>query len=420
MQIVELTESAYADFVDGVPETAFAQLPGALAARARQGVKAGYVGLTDGSGTVLAAAAIRFQPWKKVFQRAVITYGPTFREYTPEVADAFVSGLLTYLKKKRTVLSLRMNPALIRHRYEGDEPGAVTPEVASFDEIVTRHGGRVTARQAGDGHDVQMQHIYVKDLDGMDFPAAVKSMAQPMRTGFNRYGTPGVTVEFLTAEQFPILQELLDHTADRKDMSDFSTSAHRYYQDLMETMPEGVFAPVAVLDVPAYLEGIQTELEDIQAKAADLETRREALEAEGKVLGKKQRNALNELESRRKVLEDRAATARAQQAEAGDRIHLAGAFFIAAGNELVYLLSGAYRKYQSYMGVYLIHREMVKWAVEHGITRYNTFGISGDLTENAKDAGVLAFKRQFNGRIEEYAGTYDLPVRPFLAGKLGA
>ena len=59
MQIVELTESAYADFVDGVPETAFAQLPGALAARARQGVKAGYVGLTDGSGTVLAAAAIR-------------------------------------------------------------------------------------------------------------------------------------------------------------------------------------------------------------------------------------------------------------------------------------------------------------------------------------------------------------------------
>lgn len=420
MQIVELTESAYAEFADRTPQTAFAQLPGALAARARQGVETGYVGLTDADGTVLAAAAVRFQPWKKVFRRAVIAYGPTFREFTPEVAEAFVSGLIAQLKKKRTVLSLRMNPALIRHRYEGEEPGAVSAEVAALDRVVAAHGGRRTERVCGAGQDVQVQHIYVKDLEGMDFPAAVKSMTQPMRTGFNRHGTPGLTVEFLTAEQFPVLQELLDHTADRKDMSDYSASAHRYYRDLMETMPERVFAPVAVLDVPAYLAGIEEELEQNRAKAAELVARREALEAEGKALGKKQRNALNELESRRTVLEDRAAAARRQQAEDGDRIHLAGAFFIAAGHELVYLLSGAYRKYQSYMGVYLIHRQMVEWAVEHGITRYNTFGISGDLSEDAPDAGVLAFKRQFNGRIEEYAGTYDIPVRPFLAARLGA
>lgn len=420
MQIVELTESAYADFVSGVPETSFAQMPGALEARARQGVKVGYVGLADADGKVLAAAAIRFQPWKKVFQRAVIAYGPTFADYSPEIAEAFVSGLLAHLKKKRTVLSLRMNPTLVRRRFEGDEPGPTSSAASTFDAVIEAHGGRRVVRRSGEGYDVQVEYVYIKDLEGMDFPAAVKSMAQPMRTGFNRHGTPGVSVEFLTPEQFPVLQEVLDHTADRKDMSDYSASAHRYYQALMETMPEQVFAPVAVLDVPVYLEGIESELKDVEAKAAELEARREALEAEGKVLGKKQRNALNELASRRKVLEDRAAVAREQQAEAGDRITLAGAFFVAAGNELVYLLSGAYRKYQSYMGVYLIHREMVKWAIENGITRYNTFGVSGDLTENAPDAGVLAFKRQFNGHIEEYAGTYDLPIRPFLAGRLGA
>ena len=36
---------------------------------------------------------------------------------------------------------------------------------------------------------------------------------------------------------------------------------------------------------------------------------------------------------------------------------------------------------------------MINYAIEHGINRYNFYGISGDFSEDAEDAGVVKFKR---------------------------
>jgi len=63
---------------------------------------------------------------------------------------------------------------------------------------------------------------------------------------------------------------------------------------------------------------------------------------------------------------------------------------------------------------------MLEWATENGIDRYNTFGITGIFTDEASDAGVLHFKRQFKGDVEELVGTWDIPVRPKLANRLDA
>ena len=42
---------------------------------------------------------------------------------------------------------------------------------------------------------------------------------------------------------------------------------------------------------------------------------------------------------------------------------------------------------------YAIQWKMINYALEHGINRYNFYGISGDFSENAEDVGVIKFKK---------------------------
>ncbi len=45
---------------------------------------------------------------------------------------------------------------------------------------------------------------------------------------------------------------------------------------------------------------------------------------------------------------------------------------------------------------------MTNYALNHGIDRYNFYGVSGKFTEDAEDAGVVKFKKGYNAEIIEY------------------
>lgn len=66
------------------------------------------------------------------------------------------------------------------------------------------------------------------------------------------------------------------------------------------------------------------------------------------------------------------------------------------------------------MGAYRLQWEMIKFAKEHGIDRYNFYGVTGDFSEDAEDFGVQRFKEGFNANIEEYIGDFVKPIKPFF------
>lgn len=53
---------------------------------------------------------------------------------------------------------------------------------------------------------------------------------------------------------------------------------------------------------------------------------------------------------------------------------------------------------------------MIKYALEHNINRYNFYGISGDFSEDAPDAGVIKFKKGYNADVYEYIGDFVKPI----------
>ena len=424
MRFVELAEQEYAQFVQESDRCFFTQLPAYGQVRAAEGFRVEHVGLSDGE-RLWAAATVVYQPWKKAFYRAQISYGPVFAGECPEdcsvMMEEFFEGLREHVSKDVRVLSLRLTPLIVRRFYEGNEPGPELDQAREFDSLMESVGGERLEKEFYDSSDVQVRFSYVKDITGMTFKDAAASCGQVVRTGFNRAGTNGVEVRFYGPDQFEVLEKVLAHTAERTDMHAITDSAFHYYRDLMERLgPEGMMMPVAVLNTRAALDQIRTESEAVAAKIEQLDTLAGQAEAAGRQLGKKQRNQLKEHRSRLDVLARREKETEAVREEHGEEVTLAASLFVHSPHELVYLVSGAYAQFQSYYGIYLIHRAMFEWATSHNVYRYNMYGVTGDFSENASDAGVLHFKSQFQGYIEEYVGTYDIALRPKLASALGA
>ncbi|MDO4887851.1 MAG: peptidoglycan bridge formation glycyltransferase FemA/FemB family protein [Actinomycetaceae bacterium] len=467
MRFVHLSESEYQAFVRSQDRFFYTQLPSYAAVRRSEGYDVDFFGLVDDSapadatsvgaapvgaasssrepgesggeangksageavvgvkakdgGRIVGVASIVFRPWKRFFRRAIISYGPHLDWSDREVVSTFFTKMRDYLAKERNIVSVRVNPPLERRYYEDITPSGANPDAALFDSVMKELGAIKVNREFYESADIQMRYIYTKDLGSMTFDEAVASCGQVVRTGFHRHGTNGVEVRMLEPSEFEVFEKLMEHTAQRTDMSSISSSAFGFYRDLAAQLyPDECMMPAAVLDCDKYLSLIADERATIAPKVAELEEHEAAAEAEGRKLGKKQRNALKEHRARLDVLARREDETRAIKEAEGNEVILAASFFVHSPNELVNLLSGAYSQYQSYYGIYLIHRAMFEWAIEHGVRWYNFFGITGDFSEDASDAGVLHFKRQFHGNVEEFVGTYDLPVRPVMARAVNA
>lgn len=420
MSFTTLSEAEYAEFLESQPRVFYTQLPSYAGVRAAEGFEIQYVGLKD-DGVVRAGAAVVLRPWKRLFRRAVIAYGPILDWNDSDLIDEFFQGLVKFYRKDPRVLAVRVNPLLSRNFYEDIEVTGTNPQARVLDDVVASLGGELLTADSDTVADIQERFAFVKDVGGLSFKEAVASCGQVVRTGFNRVGTNGVRVEFKSPSDIGILKQVLAHTAERTDMHAFDDSTFAYYQDLMEHLgPDEAFLPVAILNCQDALDLINSERDQVTTRLDQLTTQAEQALAQGRQLGKKQRNAMKECESRLEVLHRRASETEQVRGEHGNEVILAASLFIHSPHELVYLVSGAYAQFQSYYGIYLIHRAMMEWATSHQVRWYNMFGITGDFTENASDAGVLHFKRQFKGNVEEYVGTYVLPIHPKLATRLGA
>lgn len=92
---------------------------------------------------------------------------------------------------------------------------------------------------------------------------------------------------------------------------------------------------------------------------------------------------------------------------------LSAAMFMLYGSEIIYLFSGSDQKYmRDYNAQYLIQWHMIKYAAEHGFSRYNFYGINGLPDPSSKDYGIYDFKKGFGGQVIELIGSYELPISP--------
>jgi alanine adding enzyme len=129
-------------------------------------------------------------------------------------------------------------------------------------------------------------------------------------------------------------------------------------------------------------------------------------------------NVVSELRKRRRadpnLLRWFARNEAAEFAKDGDVLPAAASLFVEHPREVIYLFSGSVEQYKPFYASALIqHDAMLHFCVEHGLSRYNFYGIDGVFDDpDDEGRGVLEFKQGFNGYVEELPGEFVLPVKP--------
>lgn len=417
MRFVRLTPAEYADFMDDSPRQFIPQLPAYGLARTKEGHEIVYFGVIDEArndrGRILGVGLMMIQRWKVLFQRGIINYGPTLDWENPELISFFFTELRAYLRRYYPrVIAVTCSLLVHKNRYhdttlEGPDP--VGEAVAGqLEELGLVHINKEFYQQA----DIQIRYIYTKDIAGLSFDEATATLSKSLRRRFHNEGRYGVEVRFLPPSQFAVFESLHSSTASRTRMHGITETSENLYRDLMEELgPEKAFLCVAYFSPTRYLRQLEEERHAITEQLALLESRKPT---------KARDREIDQYTQRLPLLLEQEQAARSAGAEFGDEIPINSALSFICGTELILLLGGMDKRFACYGRDYPVEREMFKLACDRGLSVYNTFGISGDFGPFAIDAPVLAFKRMLNGNVEEFLGTYVLPVRPLLAKQCGA
>ena len=417
MRFVRLTADAYATFMSTVERQFVPQMPEYGLARQTDGHEVEYVGVVDGptedSEKVIGAGLLLFQPWKKFFQRGLMNYGPTLDWENKELVNFFFTELTAFLRKNHPkVLAVSICPLVPKNFYE-DIHVVEKSKLGEDVDIQFRSLGMTRIdKEFYEQPDIQIRYIYTKNIAGMSFEEATATLSKGLRRRFHNEGRYGVEVRFLPPEEFDVFEQLHESTAERTKMAGITSSSENLYRNLMKELgPERAFLSVAYLSPVRYLEQIRAEREELKERLAVLEARRPTQARD---------RDIDQVNKRFPLIDEQEATAQQTLDEYGDNIPFNSALSFVAGKEIILLLGGMDKRFNSYGRDYPVERAMFKLACDMGLEVYNTFGVSGVFDETAVDAPVLAFKRWLNGNVEEFIGTYVLPIHPRLAKQLGA
>ena len=92
---------------------------------------------------------------------------------------------------------------------------------------------------------------------------------------------------------------------------------------------------------------------------------------------------------------------------------IAGTLAIRYADKVWYLYGASSNKERNRMPNYLLQWDMIRWAVESGVSVYDFRGVSGDMDESNPLYGLYRFKRGFNGELVEFVGEIDAVFRRF-------
>ena len=92
---------------------------------------------------------------------------------------------------------------------------------------------------------------------------------------------------------------------------------------------------------------------------------------------------------------------------------IAGTLAIRYADKVWYLYGASSNKERNRMPNYLLQWEMIRWAIESGVSVYDFRGVSGDMDESNPLYGLYRFKRGFNGELVEFVGEIDAVFRRF-------
>ncbi|TDM13298.1 aminoacyltransferase [Macrococcus lamae] len=400
MKFTTLTREQFGEFSDQQSYSHFTQMAVNYDLKTADGVDTHLVGVTEGE-KVIAACLLTAMPVLKKFKYFYSNRGPVMDYTDTELVKFFFTELKRYVKSHHALM-VRVDPYVPYQRWNHDGEKLETYPTASL--VTTMKDLEFDHQGFTVGFDPIHQGRWhsVLDLTGKDDKTVLKDMDSLRKRNIKKVVKNGVKVRFLDSDEIHLFRQFMKDTSGKKEFVDRDD---KFYTDRMKHFGDRVLVPLAYIDFTTYIPELEAEQEKLnqEIEKADQEINK-------KPDNKKAVNKKAAAEQQLTSVEEKLSEAKNLNAEHGDTLPIAASFFLINPYEVVYLAGGSSNEFRHFAGSYAIQWKMINYALEHGINRYNFYGISGNFSEDAEDAGVIKFKKGFNADVIEYVGDFVAPI----------
>ncbi|EFA23334.1 aminoacyltransferase [Bifidobacterium gallicum] len=408
----------YDEFAKHAPYANFQQTSAMARVREDNGSRIAFTAVKE-EGKIVAAALLAIQG-TALTRFASVTDGPLCDFDDVELTRFFLSQLAAYAKKQGAV-HFDMTPEQTYqvlssqgHELDGDDPDVPRSlmHLAKPDRSAIVHitDNGFTHEGLSVGYTPVPRWRYVKDLTPFaDVKSLLASYAKNTRRNVKIADNSCVEVRQLGESELNVFHDICELSSERQG---FTNRSLTYAQQIFESFGDDAQFMIAEIHLQKYIKVWQKKLDVASKQVEELEAEQSKVEASGGQLGDKKLNKLRTARQNAEAAVNRIAKAKQYVQEDGDVVPVAAALFIVQPREMVYLMSGSNDKYAKFYAPTALQHYAMSWCVEHGIDRYNFYGISGYFDDpQAEGAGVLEFKQGFNGYVEELMGSFSLVLR---------
>lgn len=320
----------------------------------------------------------------------------------PIVSDpAYLIPFFTALKdyaKRHKALKLSIKPYITRQTYTSNGKPLAEPDDHLITELTTlgyQHLGITKGGATGN-------FLYLKTLEGLTPETFLSSLTPKGKSLLKKANTFGITLRQLKREELPLFKEITAATSNRREFDDKDL---HYYETIFDTFGEKAEFVLASLNFKAYHDKLKLQKQALSETISQLEEK--TPNKDSAKYKKQQREFTLQLTS----LEERLTEALAFIETYGDQdIPLAASLFLFLDRTAYYLHSGSYPEFNRFYAPALLQEYAMARALKIGnIKTYNLLTVSGEF--DGSD-GVLRFKQNFNGYIEEKIGSFVYYPKP--------
>lgn len=362
------------------------------------------VGVKDEEGNVIAGTLMTEARALKIYKYFYTHRGPVMDYSNIKLVHFFFKSLTDYLKKHNCLFVL-VDPYILENLRNADgeilESYDNRAVIKTLEDLGYKHQGW----SVGYSTMSQIRWLSVLDLKDKSEDQLLKEMDYQTRRNIKKTYEMGVKVRTLPMEETDTFFELFQMAEEKHG---FKFRDKPYFYEMQKMYQDHAMLKLAYIDLKDYLSTLQQKHDDLTKQLADVD---EALKESPN--SKKNKNKKTQVEQQLNSNERKLNETKEKIAAEGEVLNLAAALYIYNDHEVYYLSSGSNPKYNAYMGAYRLQWEMIKFAKEHNINRYNFYGITGDFSEDAEDYGVQQFKKGFNANVYEYIGDFIKPIKPF-------
>ncbi|WP_369351886.1 aminoacyltransferase [Staphylococcus epidermidis] len=363
------------------------------------------VGVKDDQEDVIAACLLTEARSLKFFKYFYTHRGPVMDFNNLVLVRFFFKSLTAYLKKHNCLYVL-VDPYVLENLRQPN--GEIIESfdnralIKTMEELGYKHQGYTV------GYDTmsQIRWLSVLNLKDKSEDQLLKEMDYQTRRNIKKTYEMGVKVKTLPIEETDTFFELFKMAEEKHG---FKFREEPYFVEMQKTYEDHAMLKLAYIDLQDYLDTLQTKHQNLNQQLKDVEKTLEE-NPNSKKNKTKHTQVKQQFDSNARKIRQ----TKEKIAEEGQVLHLAAALYIYNDHEVYYLSSGSNPKYNAYMGAYRLQWDMIQFAKEHNIDRYNFYGVTGDFSENAEDAGVQKFKEGFNAKIYEYIGDFIKPIKPLF------